>query len=137
MSDSTDQSQTEPTLLDAINPPTPSMSDKPTFEEKTDTLVKAKKTAERIHLFEDKAFYTTIVFQSSEQLETFIKAMGWDKSSLNWQDGLKLAKLHKIKLPAVNTQTLNAAYGRRKIYDWDKVGLKFFDETSVSQKGGE
>jgi hypothetical protein len=72
-----------------------------------------------------------IVFQSHEQVEHFIKEMGWldDKGETHWLDGRGIAAKEGIKLPCVDERLLHAAYSQRKgKVDWPE-GLNFFDET--------
>lgn len=90
------------------------------------------KMKERMELLHDHGYYTTICFQTKEQMETFMRAMGFEQDgSCGFIDGMKLAKRKGIKLPEVPPGALESIFGTKrpaKGFDLDQVE-SFFDET--------
>jgi hypothetical protein len=118
-------------LIDRIDPEVPPLPGKPTLKQKSNALYQANKLHERMRLYEDKAYYFVVVFQSHQQVEHFVKEMGWldDRGEIHFLDGLVIAAKEGIKLPYVDEQLLHAAYSKRKGSVKFPEGLKFFDET--------
>lgn len=87
--------------IDEISPLPGSLDEDPGPIAKAE--IKQKADAERtdVDLLNDHAFYTAIVFQTSGQLEEFIRKTGWKLESEYWIDGFKLAKQLKIDIKPI------------------------------------
>lgn len=122
-------------VIEQINPIPEGTIDTP--EGKIGSAIKAIYQKDRVSLFQDKGYYTTIVFQCREQCEAFMKLTGMENEhGAYWVDGLKLAQKMGIELPQVNTEMLAEAYARKPCISLQPAiarGLKFFDP----MKGGE
>lgn len=121
-------------ILDNIDPGVDRLPDGAEFPKKVSVLARATKAKERMRLFEDKAFYTTIIFQTSEQVEVFCNAAGITNAdgSCYHIDGIELSERMGISLPKCNESALRESYSVRQKINWAKTGIDFFDET----KGG-
>jgi hypothetical protein len=61
---------------------------------------RAKLEKERIQTTVDSEYWVCISFDSRQQKHAFLRAMGWDKLGNKFLDGVELAKLLGVELPA-------------------------------------
>lgn len=106
--------------------------------ERIDKCLKGVMQQDRLEMFDDKGYYTTIVFQCREQVQAFMAAMKWEpEEGEYWIDGMKLSKKLGIELPRIDEDQLAEAYRARPNASLAAAigrGLQFFEP---NKKGGE
>lgn len=73
---------------------------------------RAKAEQERFQLATDSEFWFAIAFQSRDQKEAFLDALGWLEFGDKYLDGPQLAEMLGISLPPVDLRQPRAAAGR-------------------------
>lgn len=63
---------------------------------------RAKREDERFRIATDSEFWFAVCFQSREQKEAFLQAMGWIQNGNKYLDGITLANQAGITLPKVD-----------------------------------
>ena len=92
-----------------------------------------QKTDAKQKLLMDCNYYTTICFQSAEQLKAFCQTMGLTNARGGFYhlDGLELARKHNIALPEVDSEMLEKLWTKRPPKGFKESDVTYFDETKA------
>lgn len=96
-------------------------------------ILKERAESQEIYRLQtDVNYYFTVCFQSVEQKEAFLKAVGWDDLGLIYLDGLTLASRLGVTIEPIALPRPTPIRAPKKLRDW-----KYIELPESEKKGGE